>query len=79
MSRQLAEADQTNAGWQRDLLVSFTKMAEFFEGQGDRAQALPYAQQSLAVAERLAALDPTNATWQNHVKFARARVTRLRG
>ena len=54
-------------------------MAEFFEGQGDRAQALPYAQQSLAIAERLAALDPTNATWQNHVKFARARVTRLRG
>ena len=79
MIRRLAEADPTNAGWQRDLSVSFTKMADFFERQGDRPQALPYAEQSLTIAERLAALDPTNATWLNDVKFTRALVTRLRG
>ncbi|MDA1313633.1 MAG: hypothetical protein O2968_09890 [Acidobacteria bacterium] len=54
-------------------------MAEFHERQGERTKALPFAEESLAIGERLAALDRTNVTWQNDVEFSRALVARLRG
>ena len=79
MSRRLAEADPSNAGWQRDLSFSLTRLAQFHEQKGDRAEALPFTQESLAIDERLAALDRSNVTWQKDVVVSRALVTRLRG
>jgi hypothetical protein len=60
VSRRLAEADPSNAGWQRDLSFSLTRLAEFHEQRHDRTAALPYAEESLRIDERLAALDPSN-------------------
>jgi hypothetical protein len=34
MFDRLAKADPGNAGWQRDLIVSYTKLAGAFPGQG---------------------------------------------
>jgi tetratricopeptide (TPR) repeat protein len=77
--RRLAEADPSNAGWQRDLSFSLTRLAEFHEQQGERAVGLPFAKESLSIDERLSALDPTNITWQKDVAVSRGLVARLRG
>ena len=79
LRRRLAEADPSNAGWQRDLSVTLTRLAQLHEQQGDRAGALPLAEESLSICERLAALDQSNVTWQNDLAFSRALVARLRG
>ena len=39
---------------------------------------MEYAEKSLVIDEQLAALDPTNATWQNDVEVSRAMVARLK-
>ena len=75
--RRLAEADPSNAGWQRDLSFSLTLLAQYHEKAGDRTQALQFARESLLIDERLFALDPTNVTWQQDVKVSRALVQRL--
>ena len=77
LSRRLAEADPSNAVWQRDLSVSLTKLAQFFERIGDRAAAHDHAVESLAIDERLSALDPSNAVWQKDVAITRTLVARL--
>ena len=76
--RRLAEADPSNAGWQRDLSFSLTRLAETYEQQGNRPAALALANEGLAIDERLAALDPTNVGWQNDVAVSRSLVDRLR-
>jgi ABC-type polar amino acid transport system ATPase subunit len=54
-------------------------MARSYEQQGDPARALQFAQESLVIDERLAALDPSNAVWQRDLAVSRALVTRLGG
>jgi len=61
-----------------DLMI-LTRMAQFYERQTNRTEALHFAEQSLEIDERLAALDSTNATWQRDVAVSRAPVQRLRG
>ena len=78
IARTLALSDPSNAQAQRDLSVSFTKLANLKERQNNRASALSLANESLAIIERLAEIDPTNATWQNDLAFTRALVARLR-
>ena len=78
VAQALAESDPSNAGWQRDLSFSFTRLAQICEQQGKRPLAVEYAEKSLLIDERLAALDPTNATWQNDVKVSRGMVARLK-
>ncbi len=76
--RRLAEADPSNAGWQRDLSFSLTRLAEIHEQMGDRTAALPYAEESLSIDERLATLDRSNVTWQRDLAASRSLVARLR-
>ena len=47
VSRRLAEADPSNAGWQRDLSVSQQKMGDVLRDQGDLAGALAAYRESL--------------------------------
>jgi hypothetical protein len=57
IAERLAAADPGNAGWQRDLIVSYAKLAEVEPGAGWWAKGL-------GVAEKLAAegrLAPTDA------------------
>ena len=77
--RLLAEADPSNAGWQRDLSFGLARVALFHERQGDVRDTLLLAEESLTIDEHLAALDPSNVTWQEDVARIRALVTRLRG
>jgi len=79
VSRRLAEADPSNAGWQRDLSLSLTRIAQVHERNGNHSEALRLAEESLAIDERLAALDRSNVMWQKDVAVSRALVRRLSG
>jgi hypothetical protein len=50
---RLATSDPGNAGWQRDLSVSYNKVGDVQVAQGDLAGALKSYRDSLAIADRL--------------------------
>jgi tetratricopeptide (TPR) repeat protein len=60
----LAKSDPGNAGWQRDLSVSFEKVGEVLEAQGNLPEALKSYRNGRAIFDRLAKSDPGNAGWQ---------------
>ena len=66
----LAKSDPGNAGWQRDLSVSYEKVGDVQMAQGDLAGALKSYRDSLAIAERLAKSDPGNAGWQRDLSVS---------
>jgi tetratricopeptide (TPR) repeat protein len=66
----LADADPSNAGWQRDLSVSQDKIGDVLENQGDLAGALAAYCASQAVRKRLAEADPSNAVWQRDLSVS---------
>lgn len=63
--KRLADADPGNAEWQRDLIVSHVKLAEWFSEQpGDAARVRQHYRQALDVVRRLQAgarLNPADA------------------
>ena len=61
IAERLAAQDPLNAGWQRNLSVSYNRIGGVLESQGDLSGALEMFQKDLAIAERLAAQDPLNA------------------
>jgi tetratricopeptide (TPR) repeat protein len=61
---ELTQRDPGNAGWLRDLSVSYNKVGSLLSNLPDRLQeALGEHQKSLEIAERLVTLDPANAQW----------------
>jgi hypothetical protein len=56
-----ATTDPGNAGWQRDLSVTWNRLGDVRVAQGDLAGALAAYTESKGIAERLAAADPGNA------------------
>ncbi len=61
---RLAKSDPGNAGWQRDLSVSYNKVGDVLVAQGNLPEALKIFRDGLAIADRLAKSDPGNAEWQ---------------
>ena len=77
---RLQPTHRTGAGsGQRNLSFCLMRVAEFHERQGNQAEVLPFVEEGLKIDERLASLDPTNATWQSDVASLRALAARLRG
>ena len=70
IAERLAKSDPGNAGWQRDLSVSYDKVGDVQVAQGDLAGALKSYRDSLAIAERLAKSDPGNAGWQRDLSVS---------
>src|SRR5260370_30587259 len=64
MRERLAQSDPGNAGWQRDLWVSYNKLGDVLVAQGNLPEALKTFRDELGIAERLAQSDPGNAGWQ---------------
>ena len=60
----LSASDPTNTVWQRDLSISYEKIADILQVDGDLAGALQHYQLNFNTAETLSASDPTNAEWQ---------------
>ncbi len=69
-ARSWPRSDPNNAGWQRDLSVSFDRIGDVRVAQGDRAGALEAFEQSRAIARQLAARDPDNAEWQRDLSVS---------
>ena len=59
IAKRLAAGDPSNTGWQRDLAVSYSKLADVAVAQGKLAEAARAYDDVLAIAKRLAAGDPT--------------------
>ena len=71
---RLAKADPGNAGWQRDLSVSHTKIGDVLAAQGNLPAALEAYTASLAIADRLAKADPGNAGWQRDLSVSHNKI-----
>ena len=67
---RLAKADPGNAGWQRDLSVSYDKVGDVLVAQGNLPEALKSYRDGLAIGERLAKADPGNAGWQRDLSVS---------
>ena len=70
ISEKLAASDPKNSDWQRDLSVSYEKVAGILEVQGEREKALLEYEKSLAIREKLAASDPKNSDWQRDLSVS---------
>ena len=70
----LARSDPGNAGWQRELSVSYNKIGGVQEAQGDLAGALKSYEADLAISDRLAKSDPGNAGWQRDLSVSYSRI-----
>ena len=62
--KKLAEQDQGNAGWQRDLSVSYNKIGDVLVAQGELTAALAAFRDGMDIRKKLAAQDQGNAGWQ---------------
>jgi predicted negative regulator of RcsB-dependent stress response len=65
--KRLAEADPSNAQWQRDLSLIYERVGDVLKTQGELEAALSSHQDSLAIRKRLAEADPSNAWWQREL------------
>ncbi|MGZ9213585.1 MAG: nSTAND1 domain-containing NTPase [Candidatus Binatia bacterium] len=57
-------SNPTDAGWRRDLSVSYEKVGDAQRAQSDFAGAQQSYRADLAIAEALSASDPSNAQWR---------------
>jgi len=60
----LAEADPDNAGFQRDLSVSYNRLGDLAVAAGDGKAARDFFEKALAVRKKIAEADPDNAGFQ---------------
>jgi hypothetical protein len=66
---RLAKADPGNAGWQRDVAVSHSKLATIHRREGNVANALAALRAGRAIAAALVARAPDHAQWKNDLAF----------
>jgi hypothetical protein len=65
VSEKLVAADPRNTEWQRDLSISYEKLAGILLKTGRRADAVEAFRKARAIRERLAAADLGNAQRQS--------------
>ena len=75
---RLAQADPGNAGWQRDLSVSYAKVAVVFRSTGENADALTALRQGQAIMARMTQLSPDNAQWKQDLAWFERQIADLR-
>jgi tetratricopeptide (TPR) repeat protein len=74
MADRLAAADPSNAGWLRDLSVSYNRVGNVLKAQGKLEEALTSFKDNLGIRKRLAAADPSNAGWLRYLSVSYAKV-----
>jgi tetratricopeptide (TPR) repeat protein len=70
INEKLARLEPKNAQWQRELAVSYTKIADVLNAQGDLAGALQNYRKAVAILETLTAQNPANTRWQRDLSAA---------
>ena len=71
---RLLAKDPDNAGWQRDLSVSYNRIGGILEVQGDLSAALIQFAKGLKICESLAAKDPEKPEWQSGLSLSYNRI-----
>jgi tetratricopeptide (TPR) repeat protein len=71
---RLAQSDPGNAGWQRDLSVSFNKIGDVQVERGDLSGALKSYTDGLAIRDKLATSDTGNAGWRRDLSVSFDRI-----
>jgi tetratricopeptide (TPR) repeat protein len=71
------QVDLGNAGWQRDLAMSFERLALMQKQCGDKAKALGFLRQGHAIMARLTKLSPDNAVWKNDLDWFEGQIKEL--
>ena len=74
----LAAKDAGNSQWQRDLFVSFIRIAKVLVQENNRGEAFQYFDQGLGIMERLTKRDPSNAVWKNDLAWIKNRMAELK-
>ncbi|WP_239340160.1 tetratricopeptide repeat protein, partial [Frankia sp. CiP3] len=69
-ARRLAEADPTNSQAQRDLSISYERLADVAIAVGDTGRAQQLFTDGLTIARRLAEADPTNSQAQRDLSIS---------
>jgi hypothetical protein len=77
MREGLTKADPNNAGWQRDLAVSYENIADAYGRADDRANALAALRQAQVVMDRLTRLSPDNAGWKRDLDSVAKKIAAL--
>ncbi|HRD65404.1 MAG TPA: ATP-binding protein, partial [Candidatus Competibacter sp.] len=75
---RLAQADPGNAGWQRDLSVSYSKIGTIFRKTGDRTNALKALEEGQTIMVRLTQASPDNAGWKQDLIWFDKEIAELR-
>ncbi len=66
---RLSKSDPGNAGWQRDLSVSYAKLADAFKKSGDQRKALDALRQGWTIMVRMTSHSPDNAVWKRDLDW----------
>jgi len=75
--RRLSEADNRNAGFQRDLSVVRNRIGAALLAQGDLQGAIEEHRSSLAIMERLTAENPDNIEFRRDLAWCNARIAEV--
>jgi septal ring factor EnvC (AmiA/AmiB activator) len=76
---RLAAADRSNTQWQRDLAISYFKLASVYERQDRIADALQELTKGRDIVAALVAMAPGNAQWKNDLAWCERQIARLQG
>jgi len=76
--QQVSSADPANAGWQRDLSVSYERIGNHEEALGDIAAAIAAYEKSLPIAQSLVDRFPGHPQFQSDVGITKRHLAKLR-
>ena len=76
---RLAEIDPGNNGWQRDLAVSYVKLALVHQRLGEIAEALVEFRKARDIMAALVAAAPDNTQWKQFLAGLDGEIARLEG
>jgi hypothetical protein len=74
---RLAAADRSNTMWQRDLSVSYAKLASVYLRLGNSAEALAALHKGRDIIAALVAIAPSNAQWKKDLAWFDGQIARL--
>jgi tetratricopeptide (TPR) repeat protein len=74
---QAAEIDPNNAAVQRDISVSYGRIAAALRKSGQNEQALDALRRAQAIIERMAGLYPDNPVWKRDLAWIAARMAEI--
>jgi hypothetical protein len=66
-----------NAGWQRELAVSYSRLAYASKKAGDKSEALEALRQGQAIMVRMTSLSPDNAPWKRDLAWIDRQIAEL--